>query len=296
VSVDAEGYHMKSQNKRTKIIFWTLIFLLGVFGAYTAWGNLTVGTTYYDLSFKNLPGTFDGFKIAQISDLHNAEFGKSNSKIISILKSEKPDIISITGDLVDSNRTDIDVAVNFAEEAIKIAPCYYVTGNHEAWLGATYAELENRLVKSGVAVLHDKMILLEKDNESIQLIGLDDPDFTYKGAYEQDSILGIKLYDMNLPQGFKLLLSHRPETFDVYVANDIDLVLSGHAHGGQFRLPFLGGIVAPNQGLLPKYDAGIFTESNTTMIVSRGIGNSIVPIRINNRPEVVIVRLHKVIR
>ena len=101
-----------------------------------------------------------------------------------------------------------------------------------------------------------------------------------------------KLSQVNISNGFTILLSHRPECFNVYQNKNIDLVLSGHAHGGQFRLPFLGGVIAPNQGLFPKYDAGIYTENGTTMIVSRGIGNSIIPVRINNRPEIVIIELN----
>ena len=96
---------------------------------------------------------------------------------------------------------------------------------------------------------------------------------------------------MNESDSFTLLLSHRPELFEIYVNNEVDLVLSGHAHGGQFRLPFVGGSVAPTPGLVPKYDAGLYTEENTNMIVSRGIGNSILPFRFNNRPEVILIEL-----
>ena len=90
---------------------------------------------------------------------------------------------------------------------------------------------------------------------------------------------------------YVVLLSHRPELFNSYVENNVDLVFSGHAHGGQFRIPFIGGIVAPNQGVFPKYDAGIFTEGNTNMVVSKGVGNSIIPFRVNNRPEVILIEL-----
>ena len=124
--------------------------------------------------------------------------------------------------------------------------------------------------------------VIEKDGEAISLIGIDDPSF----AEFPESIDEISSFD-----GFKILLSHRPEYFDKYADWNVDLVLSGHAHGGQFRLPFIGGLVAPGQGLFPKYDAGSFTEDNTTMIVSRGIGNSIIPVRFNNRPELVLVVL-----
>jgi predicted MPP superfamily phosphohydrolase len=101
----------------------------------------------------------------------------------------------------------------------------------------------------------------------------------------------VKLDELISEEEFTLLLSHRPEMFDTYVEKDVDLVFSGHAHGGQFRIPFVGGVFAPNQGLFPKYDSGIYSEGNTTMVVSRGIGNSAFPFRINNRPEVILVEL-----
>jgi len=277
--------------KKKNLILVIGIILLVVFIGHTIWGNITVGTTYYKVYKENLPASFDGFVIAQISDLHNGEFGKDNSRIIKILKEEQPDIIVITGDLVDSNRTDIEIAVNLVEEAKKIAPCYFVTGNHEAWIGATYDQLENQLHNYGLVTLHDEVVILSKGNDSIMLIGLDDPDFARVPSDEQASMFERKLRDMKLPVGFKILLSHRPEAFSSYVANDIDLVLSGHAHGGQFRFPLIGGLVAPNQGLFPRYDGGMYTQATSLMIVSRGIGNSIIPVRINNRPELVIVEL-----
>ena len=143
---------------------------------------------------------------------------------------------------------------------------------------------------SGVAILHDRAVQLIKNTESIQLAGLDDPDFTDRAPLQQ-SMIKTKINNMNLTDNYCVLLSHRPEAFEDYVSENIDLVLSGHAHGGQFRLPIIGGIVAPNQGLFPKYDAGIYSENYTTMVVSRGIGNSIIPIRFNNRPEIISVEL-----
>lgn len=226
-----------------------------------------------------------------MSDLHNAEFGKNNSTLIKLIKKEKPDIIALTGDLVDSSKTNIEIAEQLVHHLVEIAPCYYVTGNHEAWLGEQYQELENILLAESVVVIRDKSVQLTKNNETIQIVGLDDPNFTDRDPSIQQSILETKLNNMNLTNDYSILLSHRPEAFKAYVAQDIDLVLSGHAHGGQFRLPFIGGVIAPNQGLFPKYDAGMYSENNTTMIVSRGIGNSIIPIRLNNRPEIVSVEL-----
>lgn len=258
---------------------------------WTVWCNVTVGVTHYTVVSNRLPVAFDHYKIAVISDLHNAEFGENNSSLISLIKNEKPDMIAITGDLIDSNRTDIEIAENLVKKLVEIAPCYYVTGNHEAWIGEQYQDLEDKLLDIGVVIFHDNTEQLVKNNEIIQLAGLDDPDFTDRNSSIQESMLKTKLDNMNLTENYCVLLSHRPEVFNAYVSENIDLVLSGHAHGGQFRLPFIGGLIAPNQGFFPKYDAGEYFEKNTTMIVSRGIGNSIIPIRFNNRPEVVIVEL-----
>ena len=282
---------MKLRFKRKQIIMVIILAFLALFIGWTVWGNLTIGTTHYEIAFENLPSSFEGYKIAQISDLHNAKFGENNARAIEILHEENPDMIAITGDLIDSNRTDIDIAVRFMQQAVRIAPGYFVTGNHEAWIGEDYQQLEKKMIDVGVRVLHDEVLPIYKDGESIQLIGLDDPDFTDRDAEVQESMLYTKLKNLKLQDGFKLLLSHRPETFHSYVSTNVDLVLSGHAHGGQFRMPFIGGIVAPNQGLFPEYDAGVFGERGTTMVVSRGIGNSIIPVRLNNRPEIVIVKL-----
>ena len=281
---------MKRMVKK-KYLAVILAILLLVLVLWTIWGNVTVGVTHYSITSNKLPDSFDGFKIAVVSDLHNARFGSDNSQITRKIEEEHPDIIAITGDLVDSNRTDTETAIALVHKLMQIAPCYYVTGNHEAWIGKQFSELEEMLFAENVQILHDEVIQLEKNGQTIQLAGLDDPDFTERDTAVQQSMLQTKLNQMNLSDEYCILLSHRPETFVAYVEENIDLVLSGHAHGGQFRLPFIGGIVAPNQVLFPEYDAGKYTRNNTTMIVSRGIGNSIIPIRFNNRPEIVVIEL-----
>ncbi len=272
---------------RLAIILLILIF----FTLWTIWGNLTVGVTRYCVGSSRIPESFDHFKIAIISDLHNAEFGKDNEDIVRKVNQQNPDMIVFTGDLVDSNRTDIDLAVSLAKKLVEIAPCYFVMGNHEVWLYSRYEELQQKLIDVGVIVLRNEVIEIKRNEDIVQIAGLDDPDYYDTDTYLHGSILDRHIKEMNLTDDYCILLSHRPETFDIYLANDIDLVLSGHTHGGQVRIPFLGGYYAPNQGKWPKYDDGKFTEENTTMIISRGIGNSIIPIRINNRPEIVIVEL-----
>ncbi len=277
------------KKKYLKVI---LVILLLVLVLWTIWGNVTVGITRYSITSDQLPDPFDGFKIAVVSDLHNALFGSDNSQITKKIEEAHPDIIAITGDLVDSDRTDLETAIALVHKLMQIAPCYYITGNHEAWIGERFSVLEEMLVAENVRILHDEVILLEKGGQTVQLAGLDDPDFTERDTAVQQSVIKTKLNLMNLSGEYCILLSHRPELFEVYVEEGIDLVMSGHAHGGQFRLPFTGGIIAPGQGLFPKYDAGKYTRANTTMIVSRGIGNSIIPVRFNNRPEIVLVELN----
>ena len=130
-------------------------------------------------------------------------------------------------------------------------------------------------------------------SHTITLIGVNDPSYQTDYLFgDSETVMNTKLEELLTENGeFTVLLSHRPELFDAYTDHGMDLVLSGHAHGGQFRLPFIGGLVAPNQGLFPEYDAGIYTENNTNMLVSRGVGNSILPFRINNRPEVILIEL-----
>ena len=245
----------------------------------------------YTISSRELPDAFDGYRIAQVSDLHNAEFGGGNQRLLDMLREAEPDMIAITGDLIDSRKTNIAVAMAFAEKAVRIAPCYYVSGNHEARV-SEYLELKAGLEAAGVTVLDDARVEIEIYGKIITVIGVNDPSFHADYLTSNAAVMDRKLSELSSEDaGFTILLSHRPELFDTYVAHDMDLVLAGHAHGGQFRLPLIGGLIAPNQGLFPKYDDGLYSEGNTNMIVSRGLGNSIIPFRFNNRPEVVLLEL-----
>ena len=278
--------------KRTSIILAVVAAILFALIAWIIWGNTALELNTYTISSSKLPQSFDGYRIAHVSDLHNAEMGKNNEKLLTMLRDADPDMIAITGDLVDSRNTDIEVALQFVREAVKIAPCYYVTGNHEARI-SEYDELKAGMEAAGVTVLEDVRTKISMEGETITLIGVNDPSYQTDYLFgDSETVMNTKLEELHTENdGFTILLSHRPELFDTYVDQDIDLVLSGHSHGGQFRLPFIGGLVAPNQGLFPEYDAGIYTEDNTNMLISRGVGNSILPFRINNRPEVILIEL-----
>ena len=279
--------------RKSKTILTLISLLLIIFIGWTLWGNTALEVNEYEIVSDRIPQRFDGFRIAQVSDLHNAEFGEGNSKLIQLLSQTEPDIILLTGDLIDSRQTNIKIALAFAQEAMKIAPVYFVSGNHEARV-SEYEDLKMGLAEAGVIVLENQKVEITREGESITLVGIDDPSFQESYLFgDAESVARQAIDDLqNESDGYTILLSHRPELFELYVETGMDLVFSGHAHGGQFRLPFIGGLVAPNQGFFPKYDAGLFSEENTNMIVSRGVGNSIVPLRFNNRPEIISVDLN----
>ncbi len=281
-----------NRNKKKIIIISIIFAVLAAISVWIAWGNSALMVNEISVTSDELPQSFSGYKIAQVSDLHNAQFGKDNEKLIEKLNECEPDIIVLTGDLIDSYHTNIDVSISFAEKAVQIAPTYYVTGNHEARIDGL-SEFLKRLEDKGVTVLQNESVTLNNENERITLLGVSDPSFQADYLFvDEKTVTDSAVSDlMNGTEGYTVLLSHRPEMFDVYVKNNVDLVLTGHAHGGQFRLPFFGGLIAPGQGLFPKYDSGLYTMNGTNMIVSRGIGNSIIPFRVNNRPEIVMVEL-----
>ena len=283
---------MKKPNKKTVLIVSVLVILC--LGIWTLCGNIALEVNEYEIVSDRIPEAFAGFRIAQVSDLHNKDFGEGYGQLLTLLSEINPDIIVVTGDLIDSRQTDLDVALEFAWQAGKIARVYYVSGNHEARV-PEYEDLKTGLVKAGVMILENQKVQITREGESITLMGIDDPSFQEDYLFgDSESVARQAIEDLkNESDGYTVLLSHRPELFDLYVDTGMDLVFSGHAHGGQFRLPFIGGLVAPNQGFFPEYDAGQFTEKNTTMIVSRGVGNSIIPMRFNNRPEIIVVEFQK---
>ena len=281
---------MKKWNK--KQLLCVLVICLIVLTVWIVKGNTKLELTEYIVISSKVPEPFVCFEIAQVSDLHNAEFGEGNSDLLALLSEVEPHVIVLTGDLIDSRHTDMDIALDFAGKAVQIAPVYYVSGNHEARV-PEYAKLKMGLTDLGVTVLENQKVQITRDGESITLMGIQDPSFRTDYLFgDAESVSRQAITSLqNESDVYTVLLSHRPELCDLYVDTGVDLVFSGHAHGGQFRLPFVGGLVAPNQGFFPKYDAGQFVEKNTTMIVSRGVGNSIIPFRINNPPEIVVVEL-----
>ena len=283
------------KTKKKFIVLAAIVAILILLIIWIAYGNTDLEIYKYNVKSEDIPSEFDNFRIVQISDLHNAEFGENNEKLFLMLKQADADIIAITGDMIDSRNTDVDVAISFAQKAVNIAPVYYVNGNHESRVLGEYEKLKQGLTDAGVTILENSSADITIGDETITLIGINDPTFRVElvdDTMEQN--IAHQLEDVIRDNdNYKVLLAHRPEYFDVYAGN-VDLVLSGHAHGGQFRIPFIGGLVAPGQGFFPEYYEGSHIKENTEMIVSRGIGNSIIPFRINNKPEIIVAELTKI--
>ncbi len=231
-------------------------------------------------------------RILHVSDLHNKQFGSNQIRLLRKAGKCDPDVILVTGDSVDERRFQVQPTLECIAGLIDIAPVVFVTGNHE-WGCGKWSALEQQYLGMGVTVLSDASFSLSLKQQEITVIGIDDPD---KRFYEnprpmQETVkraLDKAFLDADT-SGLSVLLAHRPEFFALYAKTDADVVFSGHAHGGQVRLPWIGGLIAPGQGILPHYDAGRYKEGNTFMFVSRGLGNSIFPLRINNFPELVVV-------
>lgn len=268
--------------RKKTIIILTLMLLAAIITIWLVWGNLSIKTTRYQVSSQKLPDTFHNFRIVQISDLHNASFGTNNQRLLAKIRNSDPDIIVVTGDLVDYYHPDIDVSLSFIEEAVKIAPCYYVYGNHEARMPQDYPNIRRKLMGLGVTVLEDSSVFIEKEGQQICIAGL----------REHLSVSDQHINTILQDQTYSILLSHRPDHAAAFSASNADLVLCGHTHGGQLRLPFIGAVYTPGEGLFPQYDSGYFSFDDSAMIISQGLGNSSFPFRVNCRPEIVVIELN----
>jgi len=265
------------------------LFLIFALLAALIWdGNTRLVTDEYSLGGARLPAGFDGFRIVQLSDLHTKEFGAGNEKLLDAVSDARPDIIAVTGDLIDSDRAE-DYVRTLMTALTKIAPVYYVTGNHE-WASGWVRDLFGILEECGVTVLRNEYVTLERGGDSIVLAGLEDPN----GPYDMKKP-GELMEEIRAAEGDKyvLVLSHRSERDADWPALGVDAVLSGHIHGGLIRLPGVGGLVSPNHTLFPKHSAGVWDDGGTQVLISRGLGNKKGTLRLFNNPELVVAVLEK---
>lgn len=262
--------------------------------AFFLWQNNSLMVTRYTYSSPRVPAAFDGYSILHLSDLHNKSFGEGQSILLERMEVLDPDLIVITGDLIDRRRFDLDTAMELIDGAVEMAPVYFVAGNHEAWSGK-YDRVKEVLQKAGVVVLDNEAVQIQKEEDHIHLLGLQDPAFLVSGYRKKWDPIHVtnQLAEWDELEEMTILLSHRPDLFSNYAQSQAELVFSGHAHGGQIRLPAIGSLFAPDQGFFPAYTEGVYTEEGTTMWVSRGLGNSLFPLRVFNRPELVLVTLER---
>jgi predicted MPP superfamily phosphohydrolase len=255
--------------------------------------NNDIVVTTHKLASHELPQGLEGYRIVHLSDLQSKEFGKEQRPLLRKVKELKPDLILMTGDLVDSSHFDRKASMMLMDGLLDIAPLYFSVGNHE-YAVPHYPEMEKEMIAKGVHVLRNALEYVPAGAGQIALIGVDDPIFN---RVEDGDVAKINSHlDQALQEDdgeghYRILLSHRPELFDVYAERGFELSLAGHAHGGQIRIPFVGGMYSPGQGSWPKLAEGIHLQGGSALIVNRGLGNSIFPQRLFNRPEIVLIEL-----
>lgn len=271
------------------------IVLIVLFGIFCYFQNNTIDKTEYIILSDKIKGSVS---VAQLSDLHSKPF----KKVLEELNEINPDIIAITGDYINDKCKNKEKMFEFGKELLKIAPVFYITGNHERRLD-NFEELMKELSDLGFIVLLNESAQIMINSNRINFLGLDENQADFKD-YKARKKGTFKYKDMSpyfaeldKLKGFKIVLSHFPENFEKvkennYMQYDFDLQLSGHAHGGQFILPFLGPIYSPGQGMFPKYARGSFGQ-RPQLIVSRGLGNAEFPLRLFNHPEINVIYLEE---
>lgn len=310
---------LKSRSPRVRL--WIVLGLLAALGVFLALQNEWLVTTEYTLEWRvdgisqateqvtrrqkkfglqaadantSATGAPGEFVLVQLSDLHGKRFGQAQQRLLRKVAKQKPDMILVTGDLVDSKRPDTAPAIELVRGLKAIAPVYIVFGNHEAW-ALNQQELKDfdaALESAGANVLRNEAQRWQsKSGRTVLVMGLEDPELAPWADTLELAKQQLKKANAEEQTPLKLLVSHRPERLLDYAALKADVVFTGHAHGGQWRLPWIGGIVSPDQGWFPKYDGGLYGKEKTAMVVHRGLGNSIIPLRLFNYPEVVKVTI-----
>ena len=287
-----EGRYRGRRTRRRLLIWLLLLAVLAVGGVFWfRWQCWGLQITHTEAELSGLPGEFDGYKIVHLSDLHGHEYGEGSADLLARVREQKPDLIVVTGDLIDQEG-QMQMIPALAKGLAAVAPTYYVTGNHEWGLGtARVKELKALLSQCGVTPLTNQYEILERNGARIVLAGVDDPNGYADQTTPEELYAQI---EGGAPGLFTVLLAHRNDRFDRYAAAGYDFVMSGHAHGGIVRLPFVGGVLGTNREIFPKWTSGLYTVGDSTLFVSRGLGNNTVPFqgfRIFNRPELAVITL-----
>jgi len=262
-------------------IIWPLILLAAILLAVAAF-DTRLKTVYYTLPSSKVDSAI---RLVLVSDLHSCLYGEQQQKLLSEIAAAQPDAVLLGGDIADE-RVPHDNALALAHSLAAQYPCFYVTGNHERWTGDMDA-LKQQFSDWGITVLEGSHHTFYANGQSIAIAGVDDPAIG-SSVFNRQLISAAGAVQSGM---FSVLLTHRPEKTDLYEPLGFDLILCGHTHGGQWRLPpFINGLYAPGQGWFPKYSGGRYTFGKSTMIISRGLSTQLEAVpRIFNRPEIVVV-------
>lgn len=272
----------------------TFKFALGAAALLVAAKGLDnrIEVTYYNVPSPKIPREFDNFKIVHISDYHN----DPAPGLISEIKTAHPDIIVMTGDMTHDKGGSYLPALELIKRLVKIAPCYIVSGNHDIWRN-DYPEFVSDCRNAGAIFLQNETVPIKQGESEILISGMED---VFSKVRSRQKITQY-LKNFSVSEQYQILLFHRANALDCIKDFGFDLILAGHLHGGQVRIPHFGGVCSPLSGmtedktiLFPKYSGGIYKHKDCTMIVNRGIGNPMPIPRLYNRPEIGIITLHSV--
>jgi predicted MPP superfamily phosphohydrolase len=277
-----------TKRRKKRSLLWTPASLIVLTAILLMDSTYRLALDSVELRFENLPDSFNGFRIVQLSDLHGAKFGKDNTRLLRAVAKAEPDLIALTGDFIDSP-ADLEAFSALAERLALLAPVYFVSGNHD-WSSGAIRDLSEVLRNIRVRYLQNEYVTLSRNGESIILCGVEDPNGRADMARPDTLTEEIAAAQ---PGAFVLLLAHRNYWVSRYPALPVARILCGHAHGGIVRLPFLGGILGTGGELFPKYCSGIFSSGRYQMFVSRGLGDSLFPFRFLNNPQVAVLTLKK---
>jgi len=257
--------------------------------------NTLIKVSKYEIKSDKIPKEFKNFKIVHLSDFHSYGIKKDNNKLLEKINDEHPNIIVMTGDMVNKYDRNFEKFLNLAEALSKKHEIYYIVGNHEVRLRKDdFSFIIQNLKKFGIKILSDEKITIIRKKDCINIYGIDIPLTYYKIINKPanvEEIINAVLNKCNEKE-YNILLAHNPLYFEEYSKQNIDLTLSGHVHGGMIRLPFIGAILSPERKFFPKYSSGVYEINNKKLLVSRGLGHSKPGMRLFNKREIVSITLH----
>lgn len=285
----------EKNKKKVRIIPIILITIVIIIAAFTIDSNVRLVTTEYELYFSTLPDSFDGFRIVLLADLHDTEFGRGNEHLISRVRDAEPDIIVIAGDILNSYRfsrsfqKQLESIETLISNLASIAPIYFVQGNHEGSFSNMEAGTLLQLLRNyGAHVLLNDYVVFENNTDQIIIVGINWR--SVAGVGRRESRLIENIYD-SYGDSFIITIAHSNSYLSFFSESDVDLILSGHGHGGLIRLPFTDGLIGHDFDWFPTYTSGVYSMDDTYMLVSRGLGSPPLIPRFLNNPHIAVAVL-----